>query len=230
MARYNKRVIHITGWFGLAGFLLLFFELPLWILPGSPPQIADAVGHANFLANIRVIALTRILIDLGMYACLMVFFAGFREIIKSEKPEYEWAGTLAFGAGVVWWAVSLVADSLEGAAVLNTLQGNMDPTIVRALVEATLLIYNGSIAFAVTGLFMASAGYAILASRALPRYVGWFACMAALLCVIAIPSMYAPVVDHTKFYNTAGWGPTIVANVPPLLWFLIASIHMIRKR
>jgi hypothetical protein len=35
--------------------------------------------------------------------------------------------------------------------------------------------------------------------------------------------------DHNAFYNAVGWGPMIVANLPPLIWFLIVSI-MIRKQ
>ncbi len=42
--------------------------------------------------------------------------------------------------------------------------------------------------------------------------------------------MYAEVLDPTGFYNALGWGPVVVANVPPLIWFLGASISMIRKR
>ncbi|MCL5026227.1 MAG: hypothetical protein M1531_07005 [Chloroflexi bacterium] len=42
--------------------------------------------------------------------------------------------------------------------------------------------------------------------------------------------MYAESVDHTGFYNAAGWGPSIIANVPPLIWFVIASVSMIRKQ
>ena len=226
----ERKVFHITGWFGLAGVLLLALEIPLWIIPGNPPLISDAIGHSQFLADIRIIALSRVLIDMGMYVCLMVFFAGFRHLVIKTKPEYEWLGTLTFIAGAVWWAVSLVADGLEGGAVLDTVGGMTDPTAVRALVEGTLLIYNGSVAFAVTGLFMASAGYAILATGAMHKWIGWLACFSAALCAVAIPSMYANVVDHNGFYNAAGWGPVIVANVPPLLWFLVASISMIRKR
>jgi len=226
----DQKVFYWTGWFGLAGVVLLLCEIPLWIIPGTGPSISDAVGHSQYLANIRVIALTRIFIDMGMYVCLMVFFAGFRHLIKTTRSEYEWVASLAFGAGIVWWAVSLVADGLEGGAVLDTLGGNADPSAVRALVEGTILIYNGSIAFAVTMLFMASAGFAILVTGALPRWIGWLGWISAVLCLVAIPSMYTPVVDSSQFYNAAGWGPAIVANVPPLIWFLAASIAMIRKR
>jgi hypothetical protein len=51
----------------------------------------------------------------------------------------------------------------------------------------------------------------------------------SVLC-LAIPSMYIGVVDHTGFYNAAGWGPAIAANAPPLAWFLAVSICMVRLR
>lgn len=120
------KVFRWTGWFGLAGVIFIIIEIPLWILPGAAPLISDAVAHAQYLANIRVIALTRVLLDILMYMSLKVFFAGFRHLVVKRRPEYEWVGTLAFGAGVVWWAGSLVADDgLEGGAVLNTLGGNV---------------------------------------------------------------------------------------------------------
>lgn len=224
------KVYRWTGAFGLAGGILLLFEIPLWIVPGAPPLINDAVAHAQYLADIRVIALTRVLIDMFMYMSLMVFFAGFRHLIRQSRVEYEWAATLTFGAGIVWWAVSLVADGLEGGAILDTLGGNTNPTVVRALIEGTILIYNGSIAFAVTALFMGSAGFVILSTGALPKWIGWLAWVSVGLCFLAIPSMYGKVVDGSGFYNAAGWGPAIVANVPPLIWFFAASIAMIRKR
>ncbi len=158
----------------------------------------------------------------------MVLFAGFRYLIIKTRAEYEWAATLALVAGAAWWAVSLVADGLEGGAVLVAASGQVDPSAVRALEAGTILICNGAIAFAVTGLFMAVAGYAIRGTGALPSWTGALGYVSAALCVAAIPSMYVGVVDHTGFYNAAGWGPAFAANALPLLWFLVISIMMIR--
>jgi len=58
------KVFRWTGWFGLAGVIFIIIEIPLWILPGAAPLISDAVAHAQYLANIRVIALTRVLLDI----------------------------------------------------------------------------------------------------------------------------------------------------------------------
>jgi hypothetical protein len=223
-------VAHVAGWFGLAGVLFFAVELPLWIFPGMPPQIADAAASAAYLASIKTIALTRIVLDMAMYASLMVFFAGFRHVIIRKDAQYEWLATLTLVAGAVWWAVSLVADGLEGGAVLHATSGRVDPIAVRVLQESTLLIYNGAVAFAVTGLFMAAAGYAIVGSGALPAWTGRLAYISALLCAVAIPSMYVGVVDHTRFYNVAGWGPAFAANAPPLVWFLAVSVQLVRLR
>jgi hypothetical protein len=47
---------------------------------------------------------------------------------------------------------------------------------------------------------------------------------------MCIPAMYAGPVDYTRFYNAGGWGPAIIANFPPLIWFLAVSVWMIRSR
>ena len=230
MDSFDARVIKWSGAFGLLGAVVFLVELPLWILPGTPPPYHEAVAHADFLTDTRVVALARVLLDILMYMALLVFWAGLRRMIVLHDRRYEWAATLMLVAGAVWWAVSLVADGLAGAAAINTVEGHGDPTIVRTLVEATLLIYNGAIAFAVTGLFMAVAGYCILGTGALPRWIGWLSWLSFALCMAAIPAMFAPVLGTAHAYNTAGWGPTIVANIPPLIWIFAASIAMLRWR
>jgi hypothetical protein len=36
-------------------------------------------------------------------------------------------------------------------------------------------------------------------------------------------------VNASGFYNAGGWGPAVIANFPPLFWFLGAGIVLIRK-
>lgn len=222
-------IARITGACGLICAGLSWAQFPLW-LAGSPPSVYDGGAFARHLFSIHHVAFLRILMDQGIYVSMMVFAAGFRHLVRRARPESEWLGTLTFGAAVVWLAVTLVADGLEGAAVLDTLRGQADPSAVRALVQGTILIYNGSIAFAVTGLFLAAAGWATFDSGVLPRWTGWLAFVAAALCAIAVPAMFGGPVDYSGFYNAGGWGPAIVANFPPLIWFLAAGALLIRKR
>ena len=41
--------------------------------------------------------------------------------------------------------------------------------------------------------------------------------------------MYGGPVNYTGFYNAGGWGPAIVANFPPMIWFLTVSVILIRR-
>jgi hypothetical protein len=225
----DLKMLRLTGAFGVACVVLWLSQFPLYMM-GSPPSVYDGAAFGQHLFSIKTIAFTRILLDQGVYITGMVFAAGFRHLVRQARPDYEWSGTLVFGAAIVWFAVTLVADGLAGGAVLDALSGNADSSAIRALIEGTLLIYNGSIAFVVTGLFLGAAGYATLATGLLPRWTGWVAYAGAALCVVCVPAMYAGPVDYAGFYNAGGWGPAIIANFPPAIWFLIASISMIRKR
>jgi hypothetical protein len=225
----DLKMYRVTGWFGLATIVLWLSQFPLY-MQGTPSiSVYDGAGMAQDLFRIQNIVFTRILLDMGLYVAMMVFAAGFSHLIRQARPEYGWVGTLVFGATAVWLGVSLVANGLEGGAALDTLGGNADPSAVRALTMGYILIYNSSIAFAITGLFLGAAGYATFATGILPRWTGWIAYVGVALCALSIPSMYGGPVDSTRFYNAGGWGPAIIANFPPAIWFVVASISMLRK-
>jgi hypothetical protein len=223
------KVYRLTGIFGLGFVLFSWSQFPLYTIDVGHQSLYDGAASAKQLFDIRYIAFTRILLDLCLYISGMIFAAGFRQLIKLASAEHEWIGTLLFGTLIVWVAVTLVADGLQGGAVLDTLGGNADPSVVRGLTAGTILIYNGSTAFVITALFLAVAGYATFATAVLPRWTGWIAYISTVLCVACVPAMYFGPVDYYGFYNAGGWGPAIIANFPPLIWFLVVSIVMIRK-
>jgi hypothetical protein len=217
----------MTGVAAIAAVALSWGQFPLWMI-GAPPSVYDGAAFARHLLAIKNIVFTRILFDLGIYVAFMLFGAGFRHLVREARAECEWIGSLVFAAAAVWVGVTLVADGLEGGAALDAISGAADPSGVRALIEATLLIYNGSIAFAITGLFLGAAGYATFASGVLPRWTGWVAYLGAALCAACVPAMYCGPVS-SGFYNAGGWGPAIIANFPPLIWFLIVGVVLVRR-
>jgi hypothetical protein len=113
-------------------------------------------------------ALTRILLDQGLFVCALVFAAEFRLLVRAAREDYEWIATLLFGAAAVWLAVTLVADALIGGAVLGSLSSRPDPSAVRVLEVGTTLIYNSSTAFVLTGLFLAVASVATIGTCVVP--------------------------------------------------------------
>jgi uncharacterized membrane protein YeaQ/YmgE (transglycosylase-associated protein family) len=142
----DAKIARITGLSGIVCVALTFGQFPLWLV-GNPPSVYDGRGFAQHLFDIKNVALTRILMDQGIYVSMLVFAAGLRHLIRQARAASEWIGTLLFGAALGWVAVTVVADGLEGGAVLSTLSGHPDPSAVQALIAGTLLIYNGSIAF-----------------------------------------------------------------------------------
>ncbi len=218
----------MTGAFGLASVGLWLAIFPLYTVQ-PPASLYDGAATAEALFAIRNVVFTRILLGLGLYVTLMVFAVGFRELIRRADGDFEWVGMLSVVAMAVWLGVTLVANGLEGGAALDTLDGQPDPSVVRALTMGYLLIYNGSIAFVMTALYLAAAGYATFATGILPRWTGWLAYVATALCVVSIPAMFGGPADPTRFYNAGGWGAAVIANFPPLLWFLVVGIVLVRR-
>jgi hypothetical protein len=226
----DLRMRRLTGTFALASVVLWLAIFPLYMVGDPSVSFYDGAAVARDYFRIQNVVFTRILLGLALYVTLLVFSVGLRDLIRRADAEYEWVGTLIVAAMAVWLSVTLVANGLEGGIALDTLNGNADPSVARALTMGYLLIYNGSIAFVMTGLFLAAAGYATFATGILPRWTGWLAYAATLLCVISIPAMYGGPADSSGFYNAAGLGAAMIANFPPLLWFLGVGILLVRKR
>ncbi len=141
---------NVLRWSGAAGALaalILLVASPLYIMMGTPPALSDAAKYAEYLNRISGLALATKLIDTIYVAAFIVFLAGLRELIRTRAAEYEWAATLAFGAGLVSSVIILVGDALGAAAALDTYSAP-DAAVLGALTEATLP------AFAAIGLLM----------------------------------------------------------------------------
>jgi hypothetical protein len=72
---------------------------------------------------------------------------------------------------------------------------------------------------------LASAGYATLATGVLPRWTGWAAYVAAVVNLVAAPSIFGGT-DYTGFYTASGY-VTFIGQGAMVIWFLIASVSML---
>jgi hypothetical protein len=223
-------VRRLAGWTGLTSVVLWLAQFQLYMQGDPSVSVCDGDALVAEMFRIHDLVFARILLNLAAYVTAMIFAALLSQLIQSADPERGWLGTLVFGAMAVWMGVTLVANGLEGGAALDTLAGNGDPAVVRALTMGSLLIYNGAIAFALTGLFLGAAGYATLATGLLPRWTGWLAITGAALCALSVPAMFAGAADIHGFYNTGGWGLVVIANFPPGLSFIAARIALLTGR
>jgi len=224
----DSKVFRLAGAFGLAAGVLTVIEFPLWMLGGMPPSFSNIQAFSAYVSSTSVFYLHRTVLDMFIFVFLMVFMAGFRQVIIQKAREAEWLATLFFGIGMVYSALTLVSDSITGGVGLDTVGGNPNPTAIRTLTESTILMY-GSVGLILIGSMLVLAGYLTFTSAALPKWTGWVAIVAAMLNFAFVPSMYFGN-NPQGFYTASGWGSAVGATFPFLLWVLVTSVAMIRKR
>jgi hypothetical protein len=220
----DLKVQRWTGAFGVASIALILLAQPLWFVSGTAPRLEDTVKFSDYVTRNNWNILTRSLADTLIIACFLVFLVGFRYLIRQARADYEWAATLVFVAGLVFAMLTLLGDVLASGAALDTIGGKAEPTVVRALWEGSIPAF-GDIGLIIMALFMASAGYAILATAALPKWTGWVAYAGAIGNLMAAPAIYAGA-NAAGFYTADGL-VSLLSELPFLIWALIASISMI---
>jgi Na+/phosphate symporter len=224
----DLKVRRWAGWFGVAGFAVFLVALPLYFLGVGPAaRLEDAAQFSDLVTRTNTFILIRTsLADPLIMVGFLVFLAGLRHLIRQARQEYEWVGALVFGVGVIMIAVELVGDGLQAGAALDTWV-KADPSAVRALNEGSFPMY-GAVGLILAALLLASAGYATVATGVLRKWTGRVAYGAAVINLAAAPSVLGGT-DITGFYTASGYAP-FVGQAAMLIWFLVASVSMIRKR
>lgn len=220
--------VRTAGILGVIACAIGLAEFPLWFVGEAMPLFWDATAFSEFVARYSTLYLTLTLMDLFIFGLLIVFFGGFRHLIVTTKASYEWLGTTFFGIAMIYIALTLVSDSLAGTVALHTLDGKIDPTVVRALNESTVLLF-GSVAESLISAMMVIAGVLIFRTRALPRWTAWLALFTAVCNLAFVPTMYFGT-NFRKFYSAAGDGPAAVAPFVFVIWILATAICMIRTK
>ncbi|WP_037864863.1 hypothetical protein [Streptomyces sp. NRRL S-340] len=203
----------MTAVSALAAATAFIVEVPLYFVYSGPPP------DSNVLA--------RLLIGILALGCLLVLVASLREMVRSVRPDLEWAGTLAFTAGVAYTVVTLVSSGLEAGAVIEA-DRPIDPTIT---VSGTYVLY-GSVSRMLMAMFLAATGYALSRTGLLPRWIHRTAYVLAAVNLAFMPSLFfGNTPGH--FYAANGWGTTALMGALFSYWLLalgIAARRGTRKR
>jgi hypothetical protein len=178
-----------------------------------PPPVAGAPAGtvlAYFTAHHVGLEIESVILSLGMIL-LMVFAATLHARLGTI------ASLTAFAAVAV-----IAACTLVEVAVFQALAYRPNPDAARA----TLLNDLQDFAFQVTTfpalLFLAAASSAILSTRALPRWLGFAAAVAAALQIVAWISFFA-----VSGSLAAGGIPSIIAFAALLAWTAACSVTMV---
>ncbi|MGW5861257.1 hypothetical protein ACWFRJ_03630 [Streptomyces sp. NPDC055239] len=199
----------LTGRAGIVTAAAFIVEVPLYFLYSGPPP------DANVLA--------RLLIGILALASLIVFTTIFRELVKAAAPAYEWLGTVAFAAGLVYATITLVSSGLEAGAVIAA-DRPIDPTIT---VSGTYVLY-GTIGRLLLALFLTAVGHAIILARLLPRWTGRTAYVLAGLNLFFVPSLFFGNTP-SHFYAANGWGTTALMGALFSYWLLALGVSAHRS-
>ena len=199
----------LAGGAGIAAAALLIVEVPLYFIYSGPPPDANV--------------LSRLLIGIVALAFLLVFVTAFRELVKRVNPAYEWAGSMAFTAGLVYTTVTLVSSGLEAGAVIAA-DHPIDPTID---VSGTYILY-GSISRLMLAFFLTTLGFIISRTELLPRWAGRSAYVLAGINLAFVPSLFFGN-SPANFYAANGWGTTALMGAILSYWLLALGISTYRS-
>ncbi|WP_026178869.1 hypothetical protein [Streptomyces hokutonensis] len=199
----------LAGGAGIAAAALLIVEVPLYFIYSGPPPDANV--------------LSRLLIGIVALAFLLVFVTAFRELVKRVNPAYEWAGSMAFTAGLVYTTVTLVSSGLEAGAVIAA-DHPIDPTID---VSGTYILY-GSISRLMLAFFLTTLGFIISRTELLPRWTSRSAYVLAGINLAFVPSLFFGN-SPANFYAANGWGTTALMGAILSYWLLALGISTYRS-
>jgi hypothetical protein len=227
--KLNPDVRLWTGLSAIAVAVLTVAEFLVQVLlVGARPALDDSAALAAFMARTANQTLFTILIDTFLMAALLVFLGGFRQIITHTRPDLQWVANIAYGAGVLFIAVTLVGDGMEGGTALDTIGLTPDPSSLRALTVGHTLLF-GSIGCTLNALIAAASGYVILASGALPAWTGWIAYAVAGLNLLSVPTMFGGT-SPDSFFAAGGAATAMLATFPWLVWVVCVGFVSIRDR
>ena len=211
----DQKNYRIAGVSALASIATCYIEFPFYLVRTAWPGLTASDNLGDFAARNGTNIMCCVFLDFIILTLFMIFMAGVRQLIRRADPQHEWLASLFFGVGLVFVTLTVVADSLQGATVVDAFNPPGDGVVIRAMWESTILMY-GTVALWLLAFLMAILSYVTLASGALPRWSAWFGYACALACVAFVPAMFVRHVDMLGFYNPAGLGVEAFANTFPL--------------
>lgn len=235
IVRKNDEFIHqkpdvrkLTAYAAGAIALLTLSEFFVKITEGTRPALNSGEELISFITSNSTQTLVVIIIDTLLMACLIIFFAGFRQIIIKARRDLNWITDLAFGAGLVFVAVTLVGDAMDAGAALDAAGSYpADASVIRALTEGHMLLF-GSIGCVLIALITSTFAYTTFASRAVPRWTAWVGYSVAVTSLLAVPTVFGGT-STTAFGSAAGIGVTLLATFPFLIWVVAVGIVTLKN-
>jgi hypothetical protein len=219
----------VRRWTGLSAFAVaacLAVEAITKLTMGSRPRLDESDALVDYVVRTSGQTFIVILADTFLMAFLIVFLACFRQLVNRKRPDLEWIADLTFGAGLVFIAVTLVGDAMDGGSALDVIGVTPDASAIRALAEGHSIMF-GSTGAVLLALVSATSAYLTFASGAVPRWTGTLAALTAVSNLVWAPFGFAGT-SANPFFATGGFGNALLAIFPWLVWVFCVGLTTVR--
>ncbi len=219
----------VRRWTGIAAIgvaVLVSTEFVLHQVIGPRPELDQKPELVDFFVAHHIGLLTIVLIDTVLMASIIVFLAGFRQIITHARHDLQWIADITFGAGMVFVAITMVGDAMEAGSALDVVNLVPDASAIRALTEGHAVMF-GATGCVLLAVISASSAYTVLASRALPRWTGVVAWVVAGLQIFGLATIFGGTSDR-YWFSSGGVGVTLTATFPWVAWVITVGVVTIR--
>jgi hypothetical protein len=217
-----------TGLSALAVAAFLAVEGIAKLTTGTRPELDADDALISYTEATSVQTIVVILADTFLMAFLIVFLSCFRQLVTKARHDLQWIADITFGAGLVFIAVTLVGDSMDGGAALAVIGLVPDPSVIRALTLGHSIMF-GSTGAVLLSLVSATAAYLTFASGVLPRWTGFLAAATALSNLAWAIVGYNGT-SPTSFFAVGGAGNALLAIFPWLFWVFCVGVTTVRGR
>jgi len=219
----------VRRWTGVSAFAVavaLVVEVTAKLTMGVRPELDQDAALVDYVEDARAAIITVILADTVLMASLIVFLGCFRQLVTVSHPNVRWVADVAHGAGLVFIAVTLVGDALDGGTALDVSGLEPDPSAIRAMIEGHVLMF-GSIGSVLLALVSGTSAYLIFLTAVVPRWTGVLAAIAAVSNLVWAPTAFGGT-SPTNFAAAGGWGNAVMAVFPWLVWVICIGITTVR--
>lgn len=193
---------------------------------GERPELDDSTALVEYIRSTTTQTFVVILADTFVMAFLIVFLACFQHLVIASRPELGWVAQVTFGAGLVFIAVTLVGDSLDGGAALDVIGLRPDPSVIRALIIGPSIMF-GSTGAVLLALVCATAAYLTFATGALRRWTGVLAATTAV-SNLALAVLGFGGTSPSNFFAVGGLGNALLGIFPWLVWVFCVGFTTLR--
>ena len=204
----------------------LAVEVVAKLTMGVRPELDQSAALVQYVLDARTATITVILADTVLMTFLIVFLGSFRQLVNERRPELTWMADVMFGAGLVFIAVTLVGDGLDGGTALDVTGLEPDPSAIRALIEGHTLMF-GSIGAVLLALVSATAAHLTFLTGVVPRWTGVLAAITAASNIAWAPAAFGGT-SPENFAAAGGIGNAVMAIFPWLVWVFCVGITTVR--